>query len=90
MQPVVVMNAARRVIGRKRNGRRLACFSFYKKWRVLVNAWRSTSSSTALRDFLDFTKNGAYPDRDPICISRKDDGHQRVNWKIGREGEPFR
>jgi len=63
MQPVVVPNAARRVNGRKRNGQRLAFFSFYKKLLVPVNTQRSPSSSVPLLDFLDLAKNGASPDR---------------------------
>jgi hypothetical protein len=53
--------------------------TYYKKWRILVNAWRSSSSPAALLDFLDFTKNGEYPDGDAICISHNEYGRHRVN-----------
>jgi hypothetical protein len=58
MQPVVVPNAARRVLGRKWNGHRLANHSSYKKLTVPVNAKRFPSPPAPLPEFLDLAKDG--------------------------------
>jgi hypothetical protein len=58
MQPVVVPNAARRALGWKRNGHRLADPSSYKKLTVPVNAKRFPPPPAPLLEFLDLAKNG--------------------------------